>query len=92
MLKYVAIFHALDNSTLGLDAHQLGRVSCITYKSPVCEKETEVVNWINTTKKAYPPKIYTVHHAIIAFDTDKSENVEEMLKMLIKMSNWKKIL
>jgi len=85
MLKYMAIFQATHNSTLGLDPEQLKRVTCLVYKSPALESEAKAKNWLELTKKAYPKKHYIIQHCIISFDESESENVEKMLKGLIKM-------
>ncbi|MBQ8044018.1 MAG: hypothetical protein IJ272_07740 [Clostridia bacterium] len=85
MLKYLAIFRAVHNGTLGLDPEQLGRVTCITNKSPVLDNEAQARKWIEVTRKSYPDKYYLVHHCVISFESSESENVEKMLSDLIKM-------
>lgn len=85
MLKYLAIFQALNKSKLGLDPQQLKRASCLTYKSPVFDDEEQAKNWVETTEKAYPSKYYLVHHCVISFKETEREKVEKMLSNLIKM-------
>lgn len=85
MLKYVAICQVVDRSTLGIDAQQLKRVSCLTYKSPALDNEVQAKSWLETKHKAYPEKYYLVHHCVISFELSETENVEKMLSNLIKM-------
>lgn len=85
MLKYIAIFQATHNSTLGLDPEQLKRVTCLVYRSPVLENEEQAKKWIEETRKAYPEKYYVVNHCTISFDESERENVLKMLGNLIKM-------
>ena len=85
MLKYLAIFQALDGFTLGLDAEQLKRAHCVTHKSPTFETPEQANKWLECTSKAYPEKKYKVHHCVISFEESERENVEKMLRNLIKM-------
>ena len=85
MLKYLAIFQALDRFTLGLDAEQLKRAHCITHKSPTFETSEQANKWLAYTTRAYPEKKYIVHHCVISFEESERENVEKMIGNLIKM-------
>jgi len=85
MLKYLAIFQALQSFTLGLDPEQLERVNCVTYKSPALDTNEQAKKWIESTRKAYPDKYYRVYHCVISFEDSERENVENMLGNLIKM-------
>ena len=85
MLKYVAIFQALQKSAMGLDPEQLKRVACLTYKSPALDTEEAAKKWLDATIKSYPEKYYLVRHCVISFKESEKDNVETMLKNLIKM-------
>lgn len=85
MLKHIAIFQALDISTLGIDAYQLKRAKYLSRRSPILESEAQAAKWIEETKKMYPENGYKVYHCIISFKESERENVEAVLGNLMKL-------
>ncbi len=80
MLKYVAIIQATYREALAM--YRTGP-SHRNYMSPVCEDATSAKGWLEENIMKYPEHSYIVSSAIIAFDTEQSENAEYMLESLM---------
>ena len=80
MLKYVAIIHVTHLDALVMYSV---RSNHRKYMSPVCDDADSAKGWLEENIKEYLDSRNIVSSGIIAFDTEQSENAEDILEILI---------
>lgn len=80
MIKYVAIIQATDRAAMAM--YHTGPTHR-NYMSPICEDADSAKEWLEENIKKYPEHSHFASSAIIAFDTEQSENAEYMLECLM---------
>lgn len=83
MLKYVAIINGVEIASISQDVYRRSNVRTITSKSPNFERDVDAKKWVEDELKKYPKEFYSMRYGLIAFDEDESQNVEEILAILM---------